>query len=50
MHRESYYNKNDDRDATFAVSENGYMDDELGMLNISQHLEPHTRKVSPETP
>ena len=42
-HRESYYNKHDDRDATFAVSESGYMDDELGMLFLSQHFEPHTR-------
>ena len=44
-HWESYYNKDDDRDATFAVSDSGYMDDELGMLYISQHFEPHTRSA-----
>ena len=44
-HRQGYYNQDDDRDATFAVSESGYMDDELGMLYISQHFEPHTRRA-----
>ena len=44
---ESYYNKDDERDATFAVSETGYMDDELGMLYISQHFEPHTQTGRP---
>ena len=46
-HRESYYNRDDERDATFTVSESGYMDDELGMLYISQHFEPHTRSGKP---
>ena len=44
-HRESYYNKDDSRDTTFAVSESGYMDDDLGLLYISQHFEPHTRNA-----
>ena len=30
-HRDSYYQKDDAREATFAVSDSGYMDDELGM-------------------
>ena len=46
-HRESYYNPEAQREATFAVSESGYMDDELGMLYISQHFEPHTRSGKP---
>ena len=29
-HRESYYDRDDTRDASFAVSASGYMDDELG--------------------
>ena len=45
-HRDSYYKKGDDRDATFAVSPSGYMDDELGLLYISKHFEPHTRMAS----
>ena len=45
-HRDSYYKKGDDRDATFAVSLSGYMDDELGLLYISKHFEPHTRTAS----
>ena len=48
-HRESHYNKNDHQDATFSVSESGYMDDELGMLYISQHFEPHTRRAVPDS-
>lgn len=47
MHRESYYNKNDNRDASFAVSDSGHMEDELGLLYISQHFEPHTRTGRP---
>ena len=31
-HRDTYYKKGDERDATFAVSDSGYMDDELGKL------------------
>ena len=46
-HRESYYKKDDHRDATFAISDSGYMDDELGMLYISQHFESHTRTGRP---
>ena len=34
-HRESYYKKDDNRDATFAVCDSGYMDDELGAVYIS---------------
>ena len=30
-------------EATFAVSESGYMDDELGLEYLKKHFEPHTR-------
>ena len=47
-HRESYYKQDhrSDRDATFAVSDSSYMDDELGMLYLSQHFEPHTHPAA----
>ena len=45
-HQESYYNKQCNRDVTFAVSDSGYMDDELGLLYLSQHFEPYTRLSS----
>ena len=37
-HRDTYYKKGDERDATFAVSDSGYMDDELGKFNIPRRL------------
>ena len=47
-HRDTYYKRSGDTqeqpDATFAVSDSGYMDDELGLLYISKHFEPHTRR------
>ena len=48
-HRESYYphgsfsNEGLMTQATFAVSESGYMDDELGFAFIKEHFEPLTR-------
>ena len=43
-HRESYYKKGGFCDATFAVSESGYMDDELGFEYMKMHFEPKTRR------
>lgn len=37
-----YLSKNENRDATIGASDSGYMNDKLGLLSISQHLEPHT--------
>ena len=34
-YRDTYYKKGDERDATFAVSDSGYMDDELGRTSLS---------------
>lgn len=56
-HGESSYDSNDTsdgrhttldatRDATFAVSEGGHMNDELGIQYISEHFEPHTRPAA----
>ena len=42
-HRESYYKKGGLCKATFAVSESGYMDDELGFEYMRMHFEPQTR-------
>ena len=41
-HRESYYKKGGFRDATFAVSESGYMDEALGFEYMKMHFEPQT--------
>lgn len=46
-HRDTYYKDEGEQDATFAVSDSGYMDDELGFLYISKHFEPHTRTGRP---
>ena len=49
-HRDTYYKEKDlapdERlgDATFAVSDSGYMDDELGYYHISKHFERHTQR------
>ena len=47
-HRESYYSEGSGqmRKATFAVSECGYMDDELAFEYIRRHFEPHTRNAN----
>ena len=50
-HRESYYKKGGlINDATFAVSESGYMDDELGLEFMKEHFEPYTRPQNPSDP
>jgi len=42
-HRESYYPEGGlINEATFAVSESGYMDDELGLEYMKEHFEPYT--------
>ena len=49
-HRDTYYKQKDQDpderlgDATFAVLESGYMDDELGYYYISKHFERHTQR------
>ena len=44
-HRQSYYSvpEVEVKEATFAVSESGYMDDELGLQYIKEHFDPYTR-------
>lgn len=43
-HRESYYKEGGvEYEATFTVSPNGYMDDELGLEYMKKHFEPYTR-------
>ena len=32
-----------EHEATFAIFPSGYMDDELGLVYIQQHFDPHTR-------
>lgn len=41
-HRQSYYS-GVSMEATFAVSESGYMDDDLGLQYIKTHFDPYTR-------
>ena len=43
-HRESYYKKGGLCEATFAVSESGYMNDKLGFEYMRMHFEPQTRR------
>jgi len=43
-HRESYYPEDGlINEATFAVSDNGYMDDKVGLDYIKEHFEPYTQ-------
>ena len=43
-HRQSYYPQSGvSIEATFAVSESGYMDDDLGLQYIKTHFDPYTR-------
>ena len=43
-HRESYYTEGGlVSEATFAISDSGYIDDELGFEFMKEHFEPHTR-------
>ena len=45
-HRQSYYSESGVKvEATFAVSESGYMDDELGLQYIKEHFDPYTRNA-----
>ena len=49
IHTESYYpstSKFGGYSATFAVSKNGYMDNELEMGYMKMHFEPHTRRMA----
>ena len=45
-HRQSYYSVPELQEATFAVSESGYMDDELGLQYIKEHFDPYTRDAA----
>ena len=46
-HRQSYYSESGIKmEATFAVSESGYMDDELGLEYIKKHFDPYTRDAT----
>lgn len=43
-HRQSYYSDSVTKmKATFAVSESGYMDDDLGLQYLKAHFDPYTR-------
>ena len=42
-HRQSYYASEIKTEATFAVSESGYMDDDLGLQYIKTYFDPYTR-------
>ena len=48
VHTESYYlnGKFEGYNATFAVSNSGYMDNELGIGYMQKHFEPHSRRMT----